>query len=211
MRFSVKDMDVATGGVLVAVMHEHDAEKLDLHHGDRIKIIHGRKQAEVLVDIAESEKSVPIGYLGLFEEVLDKLDVRDKDTVQVALTDKPVSISHIRRKLEGKELTADEIRTVVQDIVDNRLTDIELTYFVAANFTHGMSMRETVALTRAMIDTGQTLKLNHGKIIDIHCIGGVAGNRTTLLVVPILVAAGLTVPKTSSRAITSPADRKSVV
>ena len=205
MKFSVKDMDVATGGILVVVLHAHDADRLDLHHGDRIRITHGAKHVEVLVDIAESERSVPIGYIGLFEEVLDKLGVRDRETVHVTLTEKPVSLSYIRKKLGGAALSAAEIRTIVADIVENRLTDIELTYYVAANYTHGMSMPETVALTRAMIDTGETLKIKNGKIVDIHCIGGVAGNRTTLLVVPLLIAAGLTVPKTSSRAITSPA------
>lgn len=205
MRFSVKDMDVSTGGVLVAVLHAHDAERLDLHHGDRIRITHRAHRAEVIVDIAESERSVPIGSIGLFEEALGKLGAREKDTVTVSLAEKPPSVSYIRKKLSGQELAPHELRTIVADIVDNRLTDIELTYFVAANYTHGMSMRETVALTKAMIATGQTLTIRADRIVDIHSIGGVAGNRTTLLAVPILIAAGLTVPKTSSRAITSPA------
>ena len=205
MRFSVKDMDVSTGGVLVAVLHTHDAERLDLHHGDRIRISHRGAHCEVIVDIAESERSVPIGYIGLFEEVLSRLAARERDTVTVSLAEKPVSISYIQKKLAGEELNASELRTIILDIVENRLTDIEVTYFVAANYTRGMSMRETVSLTKAMIDTGQTLTLGIKPIVDIHCIGGVAANRTTLLVVPILIAAGLTVPKTSSRAITSPA------
>ena len=59
--------------------------------------------------------------------------------------------------------------------------------------------------TRAMIGSGTALDFGPGPIADKHCIGGVPGNRTTMVVVPILAALGLVVPKTSSRAITSPA------
>ena len=108
-------------------------------------------------------------------------------------------------------------KKIIEDTVSNKLTTVELTYYVAANYINGMSFKETVALTQAIINTGDVLTFNdnsrnnHGKkkkkvsVIDKHCIGGVAGNRTTPIVVPILVVAGLIVPKTSSRSITSPA------
>jgi AMP phosphorylase len=85
------------------------------------------------------------------------------------------------------------------------LNDTELTYFVSACYTNAMSSRETIMLTEAMAKQGQTLKLNKHPIIDKHCIGGVPGNRTTMILVPIIAAAGLAIPKTSSRSITSPA------
>jgi thymidine phosphorylase len=56
-----------------------------------------------------------------------------------------------------------------------------------------------------MIGTGASLDFGPAPVADKHCIGGVPGNRTTMVVVPILTAFGLKVPKTSSRAITSPA------
>ena len=114
----------------------------------------------------------------------------------------------IKRKLDGKKLSEDDMNTIIEDIVANKLTSVEITYFVAAGYTKGLDMDETVALTKAMINTGKVLKVDHCPIVDKHCIGGVAGNRTTMILVPILIAAGYCVPKTSSRSITSPAGVK---
>jgi putative thymidine phosphorylase len=97
------------------------------------------------------------------------------------------------------------MNTIIHDIVQNKLTSVEITYFVSAGYSRGLDLDETVALTKAMINTGQILKVDRYPVVDKHCIGGVAGNRTTMVVVPILVAAGYCVPKTSSRSITSPA------
>ncbi|MFO8016478.1 MAG: AMP phosphorylase [Candidatus Woesearchaeota archaeon] len=197
-------MDVATGGTLVAVLNENDAAELDLHLSDRIRLKRGRKETIAVVDFAESKKAVPRGRIGLFEEVLSKLNAKSGDEVSVFIGEKPESLWYIKKKLDGKELDYKDIKSIIDDTVSNSLTTVELAYYVAANYMGGMSTRETVALTKAMINTGDKLQFR-GKVIDKHCIGGVAGNRTTPIVVPILAAAGLKVPKTSSRSITSPA------
>ncbi|MDO8655945.1 MAG: thymidine phosphorylase, partial [Nanoarchaeota archaeon] len=93
---------------------------------------------------------------------------------------------------------------IMEDFTHDRLTDIEKTYFVAATFTRGLSTEEIVDLTRAMVETGKKIKFS-GITLDKHSIGGLPGNRTTMIIVPILAAAGFTVAKTSSRAITSAA------
>lgn len=206
MKLSVKDMDISTGGVLVALLNIHDAEMLDLFHGDRIRVKKGKKSTVAIVDIAESSKACPRGKIGLFEEVLDKIGAKNSDKITIDYENKPQSIKHIKKKLNGNELLPKEIRHIIDDLVDGKLTDIELTYYVAANYTYGMTKKETVSLTHAMIETGDRLTFGRKKIVvDKHCIGGVAGNRTTMAVVPIVAAAGLFVPKTSSRSITSPA------
>ena len=205
MRFKIKDMDVATGEVLVAVMNEHDAALFDLHLADRVKLKRGNREVIAVVDFAESERLVPKGSIGLFEEVLEKLSARDCDMVNLSVTNKPVSLTYIKKKMDGKELKYEEVREIINDTVSNMITMVELTYYVAANYMKGMSFRETVALTRAMIDAGKRIKLDARIVADKHCIGGVAGNRTTMITVPILTSAGLAMPKTSSRSITSPA------
>jgi thymidine phosphorylase len=68
-----------------------------------------------------------------------------------------------------------------------------------------LDVRETVALTRAMIDVGDRLTWEAPVVVDKHSVGGLPGNRTTPIVVAIGAANGLLMPKTSSRAITSPA------
>ncbi len=205
MKLTVKDMDIATGDVQVVILNEEDAAVLDLHHGDRLLLTKNNRKTTAVLDIAESEKAVPQGWIGLFEEVLTALHAKHGDVVAIHLAKKPLSVGYIRKKLDGKELTYNEIYEIIKDIGSNKLTDIELTSFVTANYIVGMSDREIIDLTKAMTYTGTQLRIAKKPVVDIHCIGGVPGNRTTLIVVPILVAAGLTVPKTSSRAITSPA------
>jgi len=205
MRLKVKDMDIATGGPLVAILNKEDALKFDLHHTDRIKIIKGRKIETAVVDIARSKKAVPRGSIGVFEEVVDSLKLKNNDIVRIKLARKPLSIAFIKKKLDGITLTRKEIDQIVWDIVHNKLSSTELTYFVAASYTNVMTIEETIMLTKAMAKHGDTLKLKKYPIIDKHSIGGIPGNRTTMVLVPIIAAAGLTMPKTSSKSITSPA------
>lgn len=204
MKFKVKDMDIATGGVLIAILNKKDAALLDLHSGDRLLIHDHATSATCILDISESDKAVPPGHIGLFEEVLTKLRVHRGSLVSISPTGKPESVQHIRDKLYEKRLRYKEFYHIMDDITQDRLTDIEKTYFVAGCFSRGLSVHEVVDLTKAMVDTGKRLKFP-GVTVDKHCIGGIPGNRTTMLIVPILAAAGFTVPKTSSRAITSAA------
>lgn len=205
MRLKVKDLDITTGGPLVVVLNAEDAKKLDLHVLDRIKIKRGKKIETVVVDIAKTGKTVRKGYIGILEEVLESLKIKHNDIVKIIPARKPLSLEFIRKKLDGKNLDQKEIDQIVWDITHNKLSQIELTYFVAACYTNVMSMKETIMLTKSIVKHGEVLKLNRCPVIDKHCIGGLAGNRTTMVLVPIIAAAGLVMPKTSSRSITSPA------
>ncbi len=205
MKFTVKDLDIATAGPLVVVLHKKDAQLLDLHAGDRVLVKAQRKKSVVIVDISESSRHLKSGELGCFEEVLNKLNLKHSDTVELASARKPYSIDLIKCKLQGCTLSESQMDTIVKDIVNDELTEGELTYFVSGCYTNGLHLKETVALTKAIVKHGRQLSIPKGHIIDKHCVGGVPGNRTTLLVVPIIAAAGYMLPKTSSRSITSPA------
>jgi AMP phosphorylase len=205
MKLKVKDMDISTGSVLVGILNKSDASLHDLHTLDRIKIRKGKVEETIVLDIAESSKAVPKGSIGLFEEALHSLDLKKGDIVEIIPAKRPVSIEYIKKKLDGYKLSEEEINQIVWDIVHNKLSDIELTYFVAACYSHSLDVNETILLTKAMTNQGDLLKLKRYPIMDKHCVGGVAGNRTTPIVVSIIAAAGLTIPKTSSRSITSPA------
>ena len=115
------------------------------------------------------------------------------------------SLSHVRAKVYGQRLGDIEIAAIVADIAAGRYADIHLSAFITACAGSRLDLSETTALTRAMIDVGDHLTWPEPIVVDKHCVGGLPGNRTTLVVVPIVAAFGLTMPKTSSRAITSPA------
>ena len=115
------------------------------------------------------------------------------------------SLRHVRAKVYGHRLDDGAFRAVIGDIAAGRLSDLHLATFITACAGDRLDLDETVSLTRAMIDVGERLDWGRDLVVDKHCVGGLPGNRTTLLVVPIVAACGLTMPKTSSRAITSPA------
>lgn len=114
-----------------------------------------------------------------------------------------VALEAIRKKLVGKPLSYKEIYAVMDEIAHKRLGQVLTTYFAASGFSKGFSNEEIYFLTKAMIETGEKLHFS-GIVADKHSVGGVPGTRTTLLVVPIVAAAGFTIPKSSSRAITTP-------
>jgi len=204
MKLKVKDLDIATGSTMVALLNQKDAKTLDLHANDRILIKYGKRSVVSVVNVAESSKVIKKGKIGLFEEVLDKLKVKKGRKVKIELEMKPNSVSYVLDKLKGEKLSKDKIDVIVRDIVNSRLSNIELSYFVAGCYTNGLDDQETANLTKAIVNNGLKLKFKK-PVVDKHCSGGVPGNRTTMLVVPIVAAAGYKMPKTSSRSITSPA------
>ena len=114
------------------------------------------------------------------------------------------AINAIKKKLVGKRLNYDEIYSIMDEIANEKLSPVLTTYFAAAGFKEGFSDEELYSLTKAMVATGPRLRFS-GIVADKHSAGGVAGTRTTMIVVPIIAAAGYKIPKTSTRAITSPA------
>ncbi len=142
---------------------------------------------------------------GLSEYAWQLLDAKEGE--EIALTHpKPLSsLSYIRSKIYGHKLKEAEIGSIIEDAVAGRLSDIHMSAFVTACASEHLNEDEIFYLTKAMVDTGGRLSWNRELVVDKHCIGGLPGNRTTPIVVAIVAAFGLRIPKTSSRAITSPA------
>lgn len=119
------------------------------------------------------------------------------------MDNKSFAIEAVREKLLGKHLTYKQIYTIMDEISHKRFSDVLTTYFAASGYSEGFNNEELYYLTKAMVATGETLHFD-GIVADKHSIGGVPGTRTTLIVVPIIAAAGFCIPKSSSRAITTP-------
>ena len=123
----------------------------------------------------------------------------------------PIDVTNaIRRKLDGKTLTEAEMFRIVKAIVDEEIDPILTTYFVAAGYSKGFSSSESISFTKSLVETGERVSFPP-PVVDIHSTGGLCGNKTSLIVVPLLIAAGMTVPKTSSKAITSPSGTADVM
>jgi putative thymidine phosphorylase len=231
--FSAKRLGISTGGIRVVVLPKIVVARLSLRAGDRVKLIqtkatkhsfsHVSKQSnkQIKADSKSKESKHIIAILdiathnlehsqiGFFDESAQQLQIKDGDLIRVEPYPKPEAVFIIQKKLHGHHLTKDDMLIILKSIMNYELTDIELTYFVSACYHHELSNTEIAHLTQAMIETGNPIDFGklfpNRPIVDKHCIGGVAANRTTAIVVPILAAAGYIVPKTSSRSITSPA------
>ena len=200
MKLKVKFLKL-TAGRPVAILHKHFAEKASIHVDDRIFIGRDHKKIAAVVDIAVG--ILKEDEIALSTELISPLNLRENSLVQIEIAPKPESLELIHKKLSCKTLNRKELEKIMKDIVCNNLTESEIAYFISAVYKCGMNMQETADMTKAIVKTGKQLRLR-GKVADKHSIGGVPG-RTTPIVVSICASTGLVVPKTSSRAITSPA------
>ncbi len=203
MQLTATAIDIGTSRPLV-LLHTDDAEELGAHPLDRVHL----EQWETVTTgiVKRTDELVSPGSVGVTEPLH-----HIHGTVDVTLAGTPRSVQYVRKKLDDIELQADELETIVQDINTNRLSDVELSAYVSAVYTNGLSLEETKHLTEAMSDVGQQLSWESPVVADKHSIGGVAGNCVTPVMVAIVTAAGLTMPKTSSRAVTSPAGTADVM
>ncbi len=143
--------------------------------------------------------------IGLSEEAFRALALPEGSPVSATLAVSPRSVDLVRAKLRGQRLDRAAFDSILADVVSGRYSRVELSMFVLGCALREMDTDELADYTRAMIGTGALLDFGPAPIADKHSIGGIPGNRTTMIVVPILASLGLKIPKTSSRAITSPA------
>jgi len=186
----------------IVILSEVDAQELDVKPLNRIEMcLRGRR----FVGIVNISKGFAPGVIGLYEPVTAELRAKEGDKISVSRSDPPESIKYIKKKLNRMDLDGSEIRQIIKDVSAQRLSEIEMTAFVIGLHMHGLNISEAKAMSEAMAITGDQLNLGRRPLFDKHSIGGCPGDKTTMMLVPIVAAAGLTIPKTSSRSITSPA------
>lgn len=206
MTYSFFEVNIDAGNKDHIVLNKDQAAKLKLSAGDRVELINTKNNEtlkNVIVDLNNHKKKTSIG---IFANTIKRLGLKKMHKVEIENMGKPLSTFYIKKKLDGKKLNQKEINEVIKDVVEGNLQATELAYFVAGAYVHGFSFQETADLTKAMVENGNQIKFRPNQIVvDKHCIGGVPGNRTTMVMVPIMTALGCNMPKTSTRSITSPA------
>jgi thymidine phosphorylase len=170
----------------------------------RVQVTHNDRSIVATLNVT-TDGLLAADEASLSEIAWHLLGAKKGDLVHVSHSPPVESLSHLRAKVYGERLALPALQTIVSDIVAGRYADIDLAAFVTAFAGAGPDVAEITALTRAMIDSGDRLYWGRTPIVDKHCVGGLPGNRTSMIVVPIVASCGLVIPKTSSRAITSPA------
>jgi thymidine phosphorylase len=162
------------------------------------------------INLVDSNLLAP-GEVSLSISAWQSLDATPGDAVTVEHAPTLDSLSAMRSKVYGHRLGASALNAIMGDIAAGRYSELHIAAFLAACAGGRMDLQETIDLTGAMVSVGERIDWGRAPIADKHCVGGLPGNRTSPIVVAIAVAAGLTMPKTSSRAITSPAGTADVM
>ena len=171
----------------------------------KVKICAGNHRILAVLNVVDDDNIVSVGQLGLSEEAYAKLNIREGRNVTIEHAEPAESMNAVRRKIGGERLSQADFSNIISDITERRYSKTEISAFLVACGQSDLDRDEVFFLTRAMLGVGERLDWDEPLVVDKHCIGGIPGNRTSMLIVPIVAAHGMLIPKTSSRAITSPA------
>ena len=199
MFLSADIIDIASPLILLNIA---DASALGVGDGDRIFITNPNTGKSATIPATVSETFVQYGTALLTSGANQFVGISSGDVVDILPAKRPSSLDFIRKKIDGGKLTRAETAVIVSDITKKVLSQAEVTSYITASYINGMDMDEVEYLTREMVASGDTITFSKKPVVDKHSIGGVPGNKITLLVVPIIASSGLLIPKTSSRAIT---------
>ena len=207
MKLKVRKINFETGNTKDVILNFKDAAKLGQKAGDRIiikdvesKTINGKYKVAI-IQIAYSDSIIAPGEIGLFANTLR--EIKNNAIVSVKPAEHPDSFKFIKKKIMGKKLSSEEINKIISDSSSGLLSSIELSSFITSVNIHGMDNEEITALTLAEARSGEIFDFGPN-VFDKHSTGGVPGNKVSLIIVPIIASTGLIIPKTSTRAITSP-------
>jgi thymidine phosphorylase len=202
----VRRISLDTGRENVVVVSRHSsALRPDIFRGfSRVELRTGPNVLLATLLITDDDALVGPDEIGLSEPAFRRFAMPIGSPVTVSPAASPESLDAVRAKIQGRTLQPAEIEAIIGDLTHYRYSDMEIAAFLIGSASF-MTSGELLALVKAMASAGTQLKWPSPVIVDKHCIGGIPGNRTSMIVVPIVAAHGLTIPKTSSRAITSPA------
>ncbi len=200
MKFKVKLVDLMSG-MAVCALNLKDSSELGVKENDRIQLTGPKGEMTVL--LVTSDRFVELGAVLIPSKVAKRIGAVDGTEIDAVFSPAPESVRSIRKKMDNVKLSEKEITSIVHDIYRGSLSNIEVSAWLTALYINGMDIEEIAYFTNAMVDTGDRVPFAKGPIFDFHSVGGVPGNKVTPIVVSIVAAAGLMIPKTSSRAISS--------
>ncbi|SHN61758.1 phosphonate metabolism protein/1,5-bisphosphokinase (PRPP-forming) PhnN [Bradyrhizobium erythrophlei] len=202
-RFAIRKLPISSASGHIAYLPEDS------------RIVEAKAYADVgRIDIAGTGASVRAAVnivgpgllsqdeLGLSREAFEALGLREGALVSIQRTPSPSSRRLLQRKIAGERLGEQEYGILFRDIVDGCYPESETAAFLV-KMLQTLDEAEVVSVAKARCQFMQRIDWGDSIVVDKHSLGGIPGSRITLIVVPIVAAHGLLMPKTSSRAITS--------
>ena len=198
-----KLIDIKEGEELEVLINEAQAWEEGISAQDKVSLIY--KDKEIVLNANLTTHLVKPGEVGMYEEVYEKYKIPVDEIVTIHFTQtNSKALDALKKALGGKKLNYEETKSIMNDIGHNRFTDILTTYYGALGFFKKATDQELYEMAKAMAETGEMLHFD-GVVADKHCMGGVPGNETTMIMIPLLTSLGIKMPKTFSKAITTPA------
>ncbi len=201
-----KVVDFQNGEDLTVRINEGLAIEYGITDMDKVSLIY--KGTEYVLDANLTHRYVNAHEVGIPRNVAQKYGVKNGEPVQVHFTQTTsAALDALKRIMKWDRttrFTQKEIEAIMKDISSNRFTDTLITYFSALGFFRDSTDEEMYRMAKAMAEAGEMLH-RKGIVADKHCMGWVPGNETTMIMIPLLASLGIKMPKTFSKAITTPA------
>jgi thymidine phosphorylase len=178
-------------GVPVCFLHREEAEELQLKHSDRVSIKKGNKEVTAIVDISNTHHFVKKGSIGLSDTISSLLKTKQRDILQVLPAEKPFSLEYLQKKIYGQQLQDSEMYALLADIVAGKYSQSEIALFIASCEMREMSEQEILALSAALLHTGENIKFDQYPVVDVRAD---SFSSLPFIIAPILTAAGLFTP-----------------
>ena len=201
---TLKHLPINSFNENIAYLHKDCvAYKLeDIKFMTKVEIHGGAKPIYAFLNIVDDENLVSPEQLALNTEAFSLLNLPEGSNITLALTPPPPSISSIKRKIAGNILSPAEYGGIIADIANRRYSNMDIASFLVASGSF-MTPPEVLALTEALVGNQVINWDNEGIVVDHHCLGGIPGNKTDIIITAIVAAYGLPIPKTASRSLSS--------
>lgn len=208
-----KKIDITLWENCGVVLHEKEAAKHGITTLDKVTLFFKDKktgkQRKVSVNANLTNELVRPWSIGILQDTHEKYKINHGEIIGIQYTKRSEkSVLAIKKKLLWKKLSKSEVKAIIKDITENKLSKTMLAYYVATSFLHEEDENELFWSTKYSAQYGEKLDFGAGNgeiVADKHCIGGVPGNETTMILIPIIASLWIKIPKSFSKAITSPA------
>lgn len=170
----------------------------------KVDVLNDKVSIRAKINVVTGLNLIRPDEIGLSAGAFKKLAMPEGTLLTLERTPSPESLSALREKISGKTIDEKKINAIVRDMSEDRYNNREISAFLVAA-SQSLELDEVESLSRARANHSSKMTWSSDLVVDKHSMGGVPGSRITMIVIPIVAAQGMVIPKTSSRAITSAA------